>query len=253
VLPLLSIIFAGVAFLLAVIPPTSGFAWVFAITAIVLAIIALVKKAQPKGLAIAAIIVAPVAWLVSIIVFVVAVAAGIGDISTTPQRPGGTVAQSEQPAAEEQEEETPDTPLADGSSLNAPLPFGSSVSVDAWTGSFDVSFGAINWDATAVIDAENQFNIDPSEGMKYIMIPVTITNTDDEEWNASGTFFWADIKLVSDGRGFSEGTIVVTPDDLGSKGDLYPGGTVTGNVVFEVPADVASGVWDVDGVFVSAQ
>ncbi|HWS51819.1 MAG TPA: hypothetical protein VN241_12475, partial [Microbacterium sp.] len=112
---------------------------------------------------------------------------------------------------------------------------------------------AINWDATGIIDSENPFNVEPGEGMKYIMLPVTITNTDDVEWNASGTFFWGDVKLVSNGRGFSEGAIVVAPSGLSDQGDVYPGGSATGNVVFEVPADVVSGTWDVDGVFVAAQ
>lgn len=252
ILPLLAVIFAGVAFLLAVIPATSGAAWAFAITAIVLAIIALVKKRQPKALAIAAIIVAPLAWLVSIIVFIVSLASGIAGIDSAPARPSTGV---EQPAAEEPAEEEPlvEAPAADGSSLDAPLPFESTVSVDNWTGKFDVSFGALNWDASALIAAENQFNADPGDGMKYIMVAVTMTNTDKEEWNPYGTLFWADIKLVSGGRGFSEGTIVVVPDSLSDQGDLYPGGTATGNVVFKVPADVADGVWDIEGTFVATQ
>jgi hypothetical protein len=255
VLPLLAIIFAGVAFLFAVIPPTSGIAWAFAITAIVLAIVALVKKTQQKGLAIAALIVAPLAWFISVIVFIVSVAAGLGGISTSRDAPRTPVEQSsEQPTAgEPAEEPVEEAPVADGSSLTTPLPAGTTVSVDSWSGKFDVSFGAINWDATSIIEAENRFNSDPSAGKKYIMVAVTMTSTDTEEWSPYGTFFWSDIKLVSNGQGFSEGTIVVVPNGLSDQGDLYPGGTATGNVVFEVPADLTSGVWDVDGVYVSAQ
>lgn len=262
ILPLLAIIFAGVAFLFAVIPPTSAIAWAFAVTAIVLAIVAFAKKVQQRGLAIVAIIIAPIAWLISIIVFAVSVTAGVGSAleqgfrdgmdSARPSVSASPGDEQEGPANEPQEEPA-GVAAADGSSLTAPLPFGTTVSIDSWTGKFDVSFGEINWDATSVIEAENTFNADPADGMKYIMLAVTITNTDDEEWSPAGTFFWADIKLVSDGRGFSEGTLVVTPNDLSSQGELYPGGTATGNVVFEVPTDVASGVWDVDGVYVAAQ
>lgn len=95
VLPLLSIIFAGAAFLLAVMPATAGLTWLLAIPAIVLAIIALVKKAQPKLLAIFAIILAPLAWLIAIIVVVATVASGIG----TAIQNGATGGDDESPAA----------------------------------------------------------------------------------------------------------------------------------------------------------
>jgi len=111
ILPLLSLIFAGVAFLFAVIPATSGLAWAFAVTAIVLAIVALVKKAQPRMLAIVAIIIAPIAWLISIIVFVVSLASGIGsaiDRSPGLDGPAPGVSQSaEESPAEEQPSEEP--------------------------------------------------------------------------------------------------------------------------------------------------
>lgn len=258
-LPLLALIFAGVALLFAF--AAAGIAWMFAITAIVLAIIALVKKAEPRKFAIIAIIVAPIAWMISIIVAIAMLAAGITTAvdDTKTDAPGlveVTDEAEEEAVVEEEavEEPTPEpeAPSADGSKLDSPLPFGTTVSIDSWTSSFDVSFGEINWDATAVIEAENMFNPDPATGSKYIMVPVTITNTGDAEWSPHGTFFWADIKLVSNGRGFSEGTVVVAPNSLSDQGDLYPGGVATGNVVFEVPADVSAGVWDVDGTFVVA-
>ena len=246
-LPIIAISLAGLAFILAF--AAAGVAWLPAIAAIVLAIIGLVKKLQPPILSLLAVIIAPLAWLIAIVVAIAGFAAGIS--STGDSGPVGGA-----PAVEEEADERPvaepEEPAADGSSIETPLPFGSTVAVDSWAGKFDVAFGEVNWDATAVIRDENMFNADPTEGMKYIMVPVTMTNTDDEEWSASGTFFWGDIKLVANGRGFSEGAIVVAPDDLSTQGDLYPGGTGVGNVVFEVPADVTSGIWDIDGVFVAA-
>jgi hypothetical protein len=76
-LPILAAVFAGVGFLLAI--PAPGVAWIFCVTAIVLAIVALVKRRQPRGLAIAAIIVAPIAWLIAIIVAVAGFASSVGD------------------------------------------------------------------------------------------------------------------------------------------------------------------------------
>jgi hypothetical protein len=253
VLPLIAIVLAGLAFLTGVIPVTSWSCWLFAIPAFVIGLIALLKGYQPKALSLVAVIVAPIAWIISIVVFVVAVMSGAGG---APERGITSVDREPSPQASAgQVEETPDVqpePVADGTSLDSPLPAGTAVSVDSWSGQFDISFGPVNWDATVAIENENPFNPDPDDGKKYIMVPVTVTNTDSEEWSVSGTVFWADIKLVSNGRGFSEGAIVVVPDGLSDQGDLYPGGSVTGNVVFEVPADVVAGVWDIDGVFVAA-
>jgi hypothetical protein len=248
-LPIVAISLAGLALLLSV--AAAGIAWLPAIAGIVLGIIGLVKKLEPRLLSILALVISPVAWLVAIVVAIASLASfGAGLSSGLQDDPPGV----EQPADPQAEvEEAEEEPRADGSALDSPLPFGTVVSVDDWAGKFDVSFGAINWDATALIKAENMFNSDPTAGMKYIMLPVTMTNTDDEEWNASGTFFWGDIKLVADGRGFNEGAFVVAPGDLSSQGELYPGGTVTGNVVFEVPVEMTAAVWDVDGVFVASQ
>lgn len=147
----------------------------------------------------------------------------------------------------------PEPAVEAGTSLDAPLPAGTPVEVDSWAGKYTVSFGAVNWDATAVVENENPFNMDPGAGEKYIIVPATMTNIDDAEWSAYGTLFWGDIKLVSNGRGFTEGSIVVIPNSLSDQGDLYPGGTATGDVAFLVPADVVNGVWDIDGTFVAAQ
>ncbi|HWM32738.1 MAG TPA: hypothetical protein VNR36_00720 [Pseudolysinimonas sp.] len=72
-LPIAAAVLAGIAFLTSVIPGPSGSTWAFAIAAIVCAIIALVRKAPMRGLSIAAVIVAPVAWLIAIIVTVAGV------------------------------------------------------------------------------------------------------------------------------------------------------------------------------------
>lgn len=77
--PLLSILaasFAGLGLILAFV--LAGFAWLPCLAAIVLAIIALVRRSRLRGLAIAGIVVAPIAWLIAIIVAVASIASGIG-------------------------------------------------------------------------------------------------------------------------------------------------------------------------------
>ena len=57
--------------MLAVVPPTSGLAWLLLIPAIVLGIVGLTKKGQKKGTSLAALILGVVGWILSIIVFFV--------------------------------------------------------------------------------------------------------------------------------------------------------------------------------------
>jgi hypothetical protein len=71
---------AVLGFITAVIPVASGFAWLFVLPAIVLAIIGLTRKGRPKRLALAGLIVAIVGWLVAIIVTVVTVIVGVGAV-----------------------------------------------------------------------------------------------------------------------------------------------------------------------------
>jgi len=197
-----------------------------------------------------------IAWIVTGAVIVLGIIIGPKPGADAPastdeisqQEPAG-----EAVVDEAEPEPEPEPAVQAGTSLDAPLPFGTPVEVDSWAGTFTVSFGAVNWDASSIVENENLFNADPDEGEKYIIVTATITNTDDEEWNAGATLFWGDIKLVSNGRGFSEGAIVVIPNDLSSQGDLYPGGTATGDAAFLVPIDVVDGVWDIDGTFVAAQ
>lgn len=96
-----SLAFAAVAFLFAVVPPISGFTFVFAITAIVLAIVGLTRKGKRKKAAIAGLIVAVLAWLISIVVFSSFVFANAEESSSVG--PGSSKeAPAEDPSAEEE-------------------------------------------------------------------------------------------------------------------------------------------------------
>jgi len=198
-----------------------------------------------------------IAWIVTGAVIVLGLVFGPKPGADAPPASTDEVSQvepaEEADVAEVEPEPEPEPAVEAGTSIDAPLPFATPVEVDSWAGTYTVSFGAVNWDASSIVENENPFNVDPGEGEKFIIVTVTMTNTDDTEWNAYGTLFWGDIKLVSNGRGFSEGSIVVVPNGLSTQGDLYPGGTVTGDVAFLVPNDVVDGVWDVDGTFVAAQ
>lgn len=75
---LAALILAALAFVSAVIPIASGFTWLPASAAIVLAIIGLTRRGRPKRFALTGLVVAVVAWLVAVIVTVVMVVAGVG-------------------------------------------------------------------------------------------------------------------------------------------------------------------------------
>lgn len=102
---LVALIFAGVGFLFAIIPGISAIAWLVIIPAIILAIIALVKKRKPTWFGLTAIIVAPISWLIAIIVTVAAIAGGVsqgisGGVENAPDVVASSPAEPEEPAAE---------------------------------------------------------------------------------------------------------------------------------------------------------
>jgi len=76
---LLALVFAIVGFVLGVIPPTSGLAWLLLVPAIVLGIVGLARKGRPKALALTGLIVGVVGLIVAIIVAAVTFFAAVGD------------------------------------------------------------------------------------------------------------------------------------------------------------------------------
>lgn len=107
VIGLVALGIAVLTFLLAVIPPTSFVAWLPAVAAIVLAIIGLTRKGRAKGTSIAAIIVAPIAWIIAIVVALSAtvmavdsaIKEGSGDVTITEEVvPGAEGGTAEEPA-----------------------------------------------------------------------------------------------------------------------------------------------------------
>jgi len=102
---LVAIIVAGVGFLLGIIPPTSGIAWILLIPAIVLAIIGLTRKGKKKGTSLAALIIGIVGWIVAIIVFLVSALFLVGDAITSAVDDVESGSESSETATEEVPEE----------------------------------------------------------------------------------------------------------------------------------------------------
>jgi colicin import membrane protein len=89
-LPQWGMILAIVALATALIPGVSFFTWLFAIPAIVLGVIALVRRTQPRGKALFATIGGATGWLIAIVVSVVMIAGIDPDTSPMAQTDAGS-------------------------------------------------------------------------------------------------------------------------------------------------------------------
>lgn len=135
-------------------------------------------------------------------------------------------------------------PEPDGSREH-PFPAGATLAGTDGAGTEEISvlLGAANWDAGAVIAAENQFNDPAPAGSVYVLLPVTITNLASED--AVVPWLAVDIAYVApDGRSFDQASVVI-PSELYDVGDLFVGGVGTGNMAFAVPTDALGGLWAV--------
>ncbi|WP_413450236.1 hypothetical protein AA0Y32_06155 [Georgenia phoenicis] len=146
-----------------------------------------------------------------------------------------TSAPAEDAATEEPTEAaTEDAPAGEQGTRGAPYPVGTPVTDGEW----DVTLG-VPREAWAEIQAENQFNEPPAEGMAYYLVPVTATYVGDETGLP-----WMDLSVQfvgSDARTYTDSCGVI-PGDLMDVDELYEGGTAEGNVCVTVPTG-ADGLW----------
>lgn len=178
-----------------------------------------------------------------------------GDTEAAVEQDTETVEAAEaQPAAEVDTDEGEPAEAEESGSRDNPLPLGETFEYDDWS----VTVNSFNADATAEVLAENMFNEEPAEGTTYALINASVTYLgDDSEMPALGT----DISFVtSTGETVSAWeSMTVAPDALDSTKELYTGGTVTGNVVVQIPADDAGtirvrlGLFDTEDAFFGLQ
>jgi len=142
------------------------------------------------------------------------------------------------------------TPEPEGT-RDDPFPFGTTL-VGMGAGEVEeatILVGAAQWGAGDVVMAENQFNDPAPDGFAYVLLPVTITNVGSEEaivpWLAFNISY-----VAPDGRSYDEASAVI-PGEMTDIGDLYVGGSATGNLAFVLPIDAQGGVWAVEYGFFS--
>ena len=204
--------------------------WVLLPIAFVLSLVALFQRDRPKKLAVAALIVTIVGTVAGVMAFVASVAGALDDTFNDET----TVVSTPGTAANTTDDGTSDNDTADNSTAAAgtrenPHPLGTTVASDDW----EVTVNSFTPDATDAVLAENTFNEPPADGTVYALINVTITYQGADSAYASDVT----VNYVTTGGEVVDGleAFVVGPDAIGLD-ELYAGGSVTGNVVRQIPA-----------------
>lgn len=142
-------------------------------------------------------------------------------------------------------------------SRSAPIAFG-----DRFTASdgLEVRVVSVDFDAWAVVQAENQFNKPPAQGMRMILLSLEVTNQAPTYVDVPRLVRSSSFRLVGN-RGIvyapfeSTNRCGVIPNEM--SWDLFSGATVSGNVCVQAPSDesqfhliyLPGGGWQEDGVF----
>ena len=123
---------------------------------------------------------------------------------------------------------------ASSSNRSGPNPTGTSALIG---GGWVLVVNGSNPDGTAEVMAENQFNDPPPDGHVFFLIEVVLTNEGPEKQDSA---FFVDIGAVGDGNveydAFGCGVI---PNELDTFTELFPGGSISGDVCFVVPESEA--------------
>lgn len=228
-LGLVGFILAVVGTVLACIPGIMVVGWVLLPIAFIVSIVAVCLRGRKQGFGITGLVVSVVGALLAVVMFVVLISTVFSDvmdeISDAQGSSGGALPHSGTP-----------TPDAERGTRADPLPWGTTVSDGEW----EVTINSVDLDANAVVRAENEYSDPAPRGSTYILVNVTITYVGDDE---DGDMPWTTIEYVTvDGETvtpYDGEHYAVTPDELDTITDLYPGGSTTGNVLLTVPADTA--------------
>lgn len=231
-------VFAIVALVSGILAFLTGFlpyvGIVFGGVAIGFGIAALVKK-QSKGFAIPGLALGAVGLLISLFMAFVFGAvitsvnsqSGTGGSSSSERAPGG--ADSDEDFFGDDEQTDADDSGSD-SSREHPLALGTTFT----TGDWEVTVNSVELNANAAVAAENQFNDAPAKGNQFIMPSLTVKYLGDE------TGYPYDVRVdyvTATGEVISDFDVsVVEPEPSFGSGELYAGGTSTGNVVLSVPS-----------------
>lgn len=138
-----------------------------------------------------------------------------------------------QPTATTEPTATPTPEPAEvGTSRSNPLALGTELGFETWAVTItEVIRGEA---ANQAIATANQFNDPPREGFEYVLISLDLANIGTKQ-EAQDTSFAVDVRLTGDRNVLYGPASVVKPKPL--EGQLFPGGTTSGQIAFEVPKE----------------
>jgi len=146
--------------------------------------------------------------------------------STTTHAPTGTAPTPTTAAA------PPTTlPPVDPGTRDDPLPAGTPVTIGNW----EVTVLSSTLDATEAVLAENSFNDPPDAGDQYSMVRVAVTYRGEGSASPLLDLTFGAVGDSAVTYGFAD-DCGVTPDGYPSLRDVFPGGTVTGNLCWGIRA-----------------
>ncbi len=188
-------------------------------------------------------------WILAASLMVAACAGGTdnGAVQTTlGEAAPATSIETTATTSESRAATTTEAPLVGESSLDSPIQLGAVVQVGNWR----LRVSAVRPDGTDGVMEENEFNDPPPEGNQFFIASLEATYTGTES-----STFWVDMTLKSVGEsnvayeGF-DAYCGVIPDDINDSGETFPGGTITGNICWNIQStDAASLVMIVEELF----
>lgn len=261
----IALVAAIVGLVFACIPGALVVGWVLLPVGFVLGVVSLFQKGSKKP-GTWAIVLSIVGTIIATIVFLVVVSAAVDDAlggTDSSVSPAETSQEPDAPASPDGEESGDaagsedgdgaggdDAPAAEVGTRENPAPLGSVVSGSEW----DVTITSFELDATEAVLAANQFNEPPADGMVYAVVGVSATYTGAD--SSTSLMVGVDYVTATGEVVTRADSMAVAPDPMFGMAELFQGGTDTGNVVLQVPADgggvlrVSPGMF-VDPVFVA--
>ncbi|GAA2517924.1 hypothetical protein GCM10010407_04340 [Rarobacter incanus] len=242
---------AIVGVIFACVPGALIIGWVLLPVSLVLGVIGAVQKDSPKGTSIAAIVVAIVGGGVAAVVAIALVGNAVGKAisAAAPSASTSVSAEATTDATTDSQRNDPDTGASGedtdnpddsdaagetsadrGTSRDTPAPIGTKLTTDDWK----ITVKKVTLDADKQVAKANMFNDEPKKGSVYILVYVTATYTGDDD---QGSIPWVSVDYITaDGTTISgTDSLAVAPKAFNRIDAVYPGGSVKGNFVLEVP------------------
>ena len=120
-------------------------------------------------------------------------------------------------------------------SMTAPLPIGTEIDLaNGWHVKVN-SPAIVGAEATAAVTAANQFNQPPKAGMGFAIVNLTLSFAGTKDTQTQPVMMGVQTAVFGSGKVERQSTYGVTPEPaIDTSAELAAGGSVTGNLLFEV-------------------